>query len=105
MAISDRTISAPPACVQAQREGRFLCAVLWGGRRRPLLPATLPKKKGACHRVMAGASFVYTRFCARQGAYISPLGSRVMRAWTASAGSMPWLTMALTVWTMGMSTR
>ena len=103
MAISDRIISAPPACVQAQREGRFLRGFM-GRAAAPSRHLTqkerrLPSRDGrrffSCGRA----------FCARQGAYISPLGSRVMRAWTASAGSMPWLTMALTVWTMGMSTR
>ena len=34
----------------------------------------------------------------------SPFGSRVISWWTASAGLMPWLTMAFTVRTMGMST-
>ena len=46
MAISDRTISAPPACVQAQREGRFLRGFMGraagaGGR----LPPPRPKRK------------------------------------------------------------
>ena len=104
MAISDRTISAPPACVQAQREGRFLRGFM--GRAAAAAfhhPAQKERRRPSRD---GGRFFSCGRaFCARQGAYISPLGSRVMRAWTASAGSMPWLTMALTVWTMGMSTR
>ena len=61
------------------------------------------KQKSARFRALCA----FVSFCKKEKEIqkvSSAFGSRVIRRWTASAGLMPWLTTAFTVWTMGIST-